>query len=256
MENTIEKMQEIGKLTKHYFISMPFEDLGKFEENFLEIDLFEDEKILFNKLNNEINLFFSYITGRYRIFKVSEIADFLNKFGVQKDDLVLITRKFVVINSEKIYYLNSYGKFYKESIIYKPYLLKIGNLKHSKNNLNKRDLLISTFEKIIENSELINAQLQKIKVDEKFVLEIIEEIGIRLAKDFIGISNERVWTKMEEEEKLNLVKTLNINNISDLLNFTNNIIAKAVAKESSSLGDILDKVSQRITEEIEWETLI
>jgi hypothetical protein len=252
MENRTEKIVEAKEffsdnktIEKKFVIFSKLGNIEKFEEGFFKVHLFEDEFILMNKYNhndNEYILFFNYVTDNYEIFRVSEIKEHLNILGFKDEDYVFISRNDVIINAEKTIYLNSYNKSRKETIIYKPLFLRIGGLKHYGLNKMKRDEIYKAFGEIINNEEQIWGKVKDKEVDKEVVIDVVEAFGIRVAKEILNITNERDW----KENKENYIS--HIKKFSDLLNLVNDLFVKGFNKKNLTLGNSLEKVSQKITD--------
>jgi len=252
MENTTatiigakEFFNEDRKIEKRFVIFVKLGNIEKFEEGFFKVHLFEDEFILFNDYkhnDNQYTLFFNYITDNYELFRVAEIKDKLSVLGFNDEDYVFVSRNDVIINSEKVIYLNSYNKSRKETIVYKPLFLRIGGLKHYSLNKVKRDEIYKAFGEIISNEEQIWGKVRDKEVEKEVVIDVVEAFGIRVAKEVLGITNERDW----KENKENYVS--HIKKFSDLLNLVNDIFVKGFTRKSLTLGNSIEKASQRITD--------
>ncbi len=120
----------IENLSKDFLYSIKLENIREFEDNLKFVHLFADEYLLVNEAEK---LFFGYFTSRYGLFKISDILDVLLT-GFDKNDILHITRYFVKLNGQKLLYINSYGGFYKENLIYKPALFAF-NKKHTIGNI-------------------------------------------------------------------------------------------------------------------------
>ncbi len=240
-----EFFSEDRDIEKKFVIFVKLGNIEKFEEGFFKVHLFEDEFILFNdyKYNDKrYTLFFNYVTDVYELFKVSEIKDKLSVFGFNEEDYVFVSKHDVIINSEKVIYLNSYSKSRRETIIYKPLFLKIGGLKHYSLNKLKRDEVYKAFGEVISNEEQIWGKVRDKKVEKEVVIDIVEAFGIRVAKEVLGITNERDW----KENKENYIA--HINKFSELLELTNSLFVKGFNRKTLTLGNSLEKVSQKITD--------
>jgi len=252
MENTTasiikakEFFAEDKNIEKKFVIFVKLGNIEKFENGFFKVHLFEDEFILFNKYKHNENdyiLFFNYVTDLYEVFRIGEIKDKLQVLGFKDEDYVFISRNDVIINAEKVIYLNSYNKSRKETIIYKPLFLRIGGLKHYGLNKIKRDEIYKMFGEIISNEEQVWGKVKDKEVEKEVVIDIVEEFGIRTAKEVLNITNERDW----KENKENYIS--HIKKFSDLLNLVNDLFVKGFNKKSLTLGNSLEKVSQKITD--------
>jgi len=246
--NIIKAKEFFGEdrsIEKKFVIFVKLGNIEKFEEGFFKVHLFEDEFILFNNYNhndNQYTLFFNYITDSYEIFKVGEIKEKLKVLGFNDEDYIFISRNDVIINSEKVIYLNSYSKSRKETIIYKPLFLKIGGLKHYGLNKLKRDEIYKAFGEIISNEEQIWGKVKDKEVEKEVVIDVVEAFGIRAAKEVLGITNERDW-KENKESYISHIKKF-----SDLLNLVNDLFVKGFNRKNLTLGNSLEKVSQKITD--------
>jgi len=243
-----EFFNEDRAIEKKFVIFVKLNNIEKFESGFFKVHLFEDEFILFNNYKNNDNeyvLFFNYITDNYELFRVAEIKDHLNVLGFNDDDYIFISRNDVIINSEKVIYLNSYNKSRKETIIYKPLFLKIGGLKHYGLNKIKREEVYKMFGEIIKNEEEIWGKVRDKEVEKEVVIDVVEAFGIRVAKEILNITNERDW----KENKENYVS--HIKKFSDLLNLVNDLFVKGFNKKNLTLGNSLEKASQKITDLIQ-----
>jgi len=232
-------------IEKKFVIFVKLDNIENFEKGFFKVHLFEDEFILFNDYRhneNNYTLFFNYITDNYELFRVGEIKEQLKVLGVNDDDYVFVSRNDVIINSEKIVYLNSYSKARKETIIYRPLFLKIGGLKHYGLNRIKRDEIYKAFGEIISNEEQIWGKVKDKEVEKEVVIDVVEAFGIRIAKEVLNITNERDW----KENKENYVS--HIKKFSDLLNLVNDLFVRGFNRKNLTLGNSLEKVSQKITD--------
>ncbi len=240
-----EFFNEDRAIEKRFVIFVKLGNIEKFEEGFFKVHLFEDEFIVFNDYrhnDNHYTLFFNYVTDSYELFRIGEIKDKLNVLGFGDEDYVFISRNDVIINSEKVIYLNSYSKARRETIIYKPLFLKIGGLKHYSLNKIKRDEIYKAFGEIISNEEQIWGKVKDKEVEKEVVIDVVEAFGIRVAKEVLGITNERDW----KENKENYIA--HIKKFSDLLNLVNDIFVKGFNRKSLTLGISIEKASQRITD--------
>jgi hypothetical protein len=232
-------------IEKKFVIFVKLNNIEKFESGFFRVHLFEDEFILFNNYKNNDNeyiLFFNYITDKYELFRVKEIMDHLKVLGFDDEDYVFISRNDVIINAEKVIYLNSYNKSRKETIIYRPLFIKIGGLKHYGLNKLKRDEIYKVFGEIINNEERIWGQVKEREVDKEVVIDVVEAFGIRVAKEVLNIVNERDWKEKKEDYVSHIKK------FSDLLNLVNTLFVRGLNRKSLTLGNALDRVSQKITD--------
>jgi len=240
-----EFFSEDKDIQKKYVIFVKLGNIEKFEDGFFKVHLFEDEFILFNSYKHndkEYILFFNYITDLYEVFRIGEIKDKLEVLGFKDEDYVFISRNDVIINSEKVIYLNSYNKSRKETIIYKPLFLKIGGLKHYGLNKMKRDEIYKAFGEIISNEEQIWGKVKDREVEKEVVIDIVEAFGVRVAKEVLHITNERDWKENKESYVSHIKK------FSDLLNLANDIFVKGFNRKNLTLGNSLEKVSQKITD--------
>ena len=255
-ENIIKAKEffaEDKNIEKKFVIFVKLGNIENFEKGFFKVHLFEDEFILFNNYKNNDNLytlFFNYVTDNYEIFRVGEIKDKLGVLGFSDNDYVFISRNDVIINSEKVIYLNSYNKSRKETIIYKPLFLKIGGLKHYNLNKMKRDEIYKAFGEIITNEEQIWGEVKDKEVEKEVVIDVVEAFGVRAAKEVLNIANERDW----KENKENYIA--HIKKFSDLLKLVNDIFVKGFNRKNLTLGNSLERVSQKITDLIQTYTSI
>jgi len=232
-------------IEKKFVIFVKLGNIENFEKGFFKVHLFEDEFILMNDYeynNNKYTLFFNYITDNYELFRVEEVRERLKVLGFNDEDYVFVSRNDVIINSEKVVYLNSYNKSRKETIIYKPLFLKIGGLKHYGLNKIKRDEIYKMFGEIISNEEQIWGKVKNKEVEKEVVIDIVEEFGVRIAKEVLNITNERDWRE-NKENYISHIKTF-----SDLLNLVNDLFVRGFNKKTLTLGNSLEKVSQKITD--------
>jgi hypothetical protein len=243
-----EFFSEDRVVEKRFTIFVKLGNVENFENGFFKVHLFEDEFILMNDYiynDNKYTLFFNYITDNYELFKIGDIKEHLKILGFNDNDYVFVSRNDVIINSEKVIYLNSYSKTRKEVIIYKPLFLRIGGLKHYGLNRIKRDEIYRVFGEIINNEESIWGKVKDKEVEKEVVIDVVEAFGVRVAKEVLGIKNERDW----KENKEKYVE--HINKFSELLGLVNDLFVKGFNRKSLTLGNSLEKVSQKITDLIQ-----
>ena len=204
-----ESLEIVKNLRKSFFYVLRVNNVKDFENDLVLINLFSDEYIL---AHNE-KLFFNYVTSRYGVFRFSELN--LNPL-FEPDNPVYISRYYFLTKNNTIYYVNSYSGIFKENIIYKPLLLNFST-KHTKNNVNKRDVykIINILE---ENKDVANTFLDQ-NVDDKDLEKFIKAFGPRSIKKALNS------VAKENEINAEFLKSY-ITNVRDMVQLAIDIVEK------------------------------
>lgn len=219
-----EAVNLVENLRKSFFYVLKVDNVKDFEDDLVFINLFSDEYILAHETEK---LFFNYVTSRYGVFKFSELDNINPLF--EPDNPVYISRYYFLTKNNTIYYVNSYSGMFKENIIYKPLLLNFST-KHTKNNVNKRDVykIINILE---ENKDVANTFLDQ-QVDEKDLDKFLKSFGPRVIKKALNT------TAKENEINAEFLKSY-ITNVRDMVQLAIDI----VEKNNESLNAIKGLVS-------------
>ena len=219
-----ESVNLVENLRKSFFYVLKVDNIKDFENDLVLINLFSDEYILAQESEK---LFFNYVTSRYGVFKFSELDNINPMF--ESDNPVYISRYYFLTKNNTIYYVNSYSGMFKENIIYKPILLNFST-KHTKNNVNKRDVykIINILE---ENKDIANTFLEQ-NVDDKDIEKFLNMFGPRVIKKTLDT------TAKENEINAEFLKSY-ITNVRDMIQLAINI----VEKNNESLNAIKGLVS-------------
>lgn len=204
-----ESLDIVKNLRKSFFYVLRVNNVKDFENDLVLINLFSDEYILAHETEK---LFFNYVTSRYGVFKFSELDNPL----FEPDNPVYISRYYFLTKNNTIYYLNSYSGIFKENIIYKPLLLNFST-KHTKNNVNKRDVykIINILE---ENKDVANTFLDQ-NVDDKDLEKFIKAFGPRAIKKALNS------VAKENEINAEFLKSY-ITNVRDMVQLAIDIVEK------------------------------
>lgn len=219
-----ESLDIVKNLRKSFFYVLRVNNVKDFENDLVLINLFSDEDILAHETEK---LFFNYVTSRYGVFKFSELDNINPLF--EPDNPVYISRYYFITRNDTIYYVNSYSGFFKENIIYKPLLLNFST-KHTKNNVNKRDVykIINILE---ENKDIANTFLEQ-NVDDKDLEKFIKAFGPRAIKKTLNSEAK------ENEINAEFLKSY-ITNVRDMIQ----LAIKIVEKNNESLNAVKGLVS-------------
>lgn len=206
-----ESLDIVKNLRKSFFYVLRVNNVKDFENDLVLINLFSDEYILAHETEK---LFFNYVTSRYGVFKFSELDNINPLF--EPDNPVYISRYYFLTKNNTIYYVNSYSGIFKENIIYKPLLLNFST-KHTKNNVNKRDVykIINILE---ENKDVANTFLDQ-NVDDKDLEKFIKAFGPRSIKKALNS------VAKENEINAEFLKSY-ITNVRDMVQFAIEIVEK------------------------------
>lgn len=206
-----ESLDIIRNLRKNFFYVLKVDNVKDFENDLILINLFSDEDILAHETER---LFFNYVTSRYGVFKFSELDNINPMF--EPDNPVYISRYYFLTKNNTIYYVNSYSGMFKENIIYKPLFLNFST-KHTKNNVNKRDVykIINILE---ENKDIANTFLEQ-NVDDKDLEKFIKNFGPRSIKKTLNSSAK------ENEINAEFLKSY-ITNVRDMIQLAIDIVEK------------------------------
>lgn len=206
-----ESLEIIKNLRKSFFYVLKVSNVSDFENGLALINLFSDEYML---VQEDEKLFFNYVTSRYGVFKFSELDNINPLF--EPDNPVYISRYYFLTKNNTIYYVNSYSGIFKENIIYKPLLLNFST-KHTKNNVNKRDVykIINILE---ENKDVANTFLDQ-QVDEKDLDKFLKSFGPRVIKKALNT------TAKESEINVEFLKSY-ITNVRDMVQLAIDIVEK------------------------------
>lgn len=206
-----ESLDIVKNLRKSFFYVLRVNNVKDFENDLVLINLFSDEDILAHETEK---LFFNYVTSRYGVFKFSELDNINPLF--EPDNPVYISRYYFITKNNTIYYVNSYSGMFKENIIYKPLLLNFST-KHTKNNVNKRDVykIINILE---ENKDVANTFLEQ-NVDDKDLEKFIKAFGPRSIKKTLNSAAK------ENEINAEFLKSY-ITNIRDMIQLAIDIVEK------------------------------
>lgn len=219
-----EAVNLVENLRKSFFYVLKVDNVKDFENDLVFINLFSDEYILAQESEK---LFFNYVTSRYGVFKFSELDNINPIF--EPDNPVYISRYYFLTRNDTIYYVNSYSGMFKENIIYKPLLLNFST-KHTKNNVNKRDVykIINVLE---ENKDVANTFLEQ-EVDDKDIERFLKVFGPRVIKKALNS------VAKESEINVEFLKSY-ITNVRDMVQLAIDI----VEKNNESLNAIKGLVS-------------
>lgn len=206
-----ESLDIVKNLRKSFFYVLRVNNVKDFENDLVLINLFSDEYILAHETEK---LFFNYVTSRYGVFKFSELDNINPLF--EPDNPVYISRYYFLTKNNTIYYVNSYSGIFKENIIYKPLLLNFST-KHTKNNVNKRDVykIINILE---ENKDVANTFLDQ-NVDDKDLEKFIKAFGPRSIKKALNS------VAKENEINAEFLKSY-ITNVKDMVQLAIEIVEK------------------------------
>lgn len=206
-----ESLDIVKNLRKSFFYVLRVNNVKDFENDLVLINLFSDEYILAHETEK---LFFNYVTSRYGVFKFSELDNINPLF--EPDNPVYISRYYFLTKNNTIYYVNSYSGIFKENIIYKPLLLNFST-KHTKNNVNKRDVykIINILE---ENKDVANTFLDQ-NVDDKDLEKFIKAFGPRSIKKALNS------VAKENEINAEFLKSY-ITNVRDMVQLAIEIVEK------------------------------
>lgn len=206
-----ESLDIVKNLRKSFFYVLRVNNVKDFENDLVLINLFSDEYILAHETEK---LFFNYVTSRYGVFKFSELDNINPLF--EPDNPVYISRYYFLTKNNAIYYVNSYSGIFKENIIYKPLLLNFST-KHTKNNVNKRDVykIINILE---ENKDVANTFLDQ-NVDDKDLEKFIKAFGPRSIKKALNS------VAKENEINAEFLKSY-ITNVRDMVQLAIEIVEK------------------------------
>lgn len=224
-----ESLDIVKNLRKSFFYVLRVNNVKDFENDLVLINLFSDEYILAHETEK---LFFNYVTSRYGVFKFSELDNINPLF--EPDNPVYISRYYFLTKNNTIYYVNSYSGIFKENIIYKPLLLNFST-KHTKNNVNKRDVykIINILE---ENKDVANTFLDQ-NVDDKDLEKFIKAFGPRSIKKALNS------VAKENEINAEFLKSY-ITNVRDMVQLAIEIVEK---NESLSAVKGLVSTSEEFT---------
>lgn len=175
-----DSLELVTNLTKDFYYVIDLGKIEEFENDLVFVNLFQDEYILAHRTEK---LFFGYFTSRYGLFKLTDIKDVLNT-AFTDDTPLGITRYFSRLNGDKLMYVNSYGGYFKETLIYKPLLFNFSK-KHTKGNIVKRNLY--EIVKIMEENADVVSEFRNTEVSEVELKEIFEEFGPRVIKKTLNI---------------------------------------------------------------------
>lgn len=219
-----ESLDIVKNLRKSFFYVLRVNNVKDFENDLVLINLFSDEYILAHETEK---LFFNYVTSRYGVFKFSELDNINPLF--EPDNPVYISRYYFLTKNNTIYYVNSYSGIFKENIIYKPLLLNFST-KHTKNNVNKRDVykIINILE---ENKDVANTFLDQ-NVDDKDLEKFIKAFGPRSIKKALNS------VAKENEINAEFLKSY-ITNVRDMVQ----LAIEIVEKNNESLNAVKGLVS-------------
>lgn len=219
-----ESLDIVKNLRKSFFYVLRVNNVKDFENDLVLINLFSDEYILAHETEK---LFFNYVTSRYGVFKFSELDNINPLF--EPDNPVYISRYYFLTKNNTIYYVNSYSGIFKENIIYKPLLLNFST-KHTKNNVNKRDVykIINILE---ENKDVANTFLDQ-NVDDKDLEKFIKAFGPRSIKKALNS------VAKENEINAEFLKSY-ITNVKDMVQ----LAIEIVEKNNESLNAVKGLVS-------------
>lgn len=219
-----ESLDIVKNLRKSFFYFLRVNNVKDFENDLVLINLFSDEYILAHETEK---LFFNYVTSRYGVFKFSELDNINPLF--EPDNPVYISRYYFLTKNNTIYYVNSYSGIFKENIIYKPLLLNFST-KHTKNNVNKRDVykIINILE---ENKDVANTFLDQ-NVDDKDLEKFIKAFGPRSIKKALNS------VAKENEINAEFLKSY-ITNVRDMVQ----LAIEIVEKNNESLNAVKGLVS-------------
>ena len=219
-----EAVNLVENLRKHFFYVLKVDNVKDFEDDLVLINLFSDEYILAQESER---LFFNYVTSRYGVFKFSELDNINPMF--EPDNPVYISRYYFLTKNNTIYYVNSYSGMFKENIIYKPLLLNF-SMKHTRNNINKRDVykIINVLE---ENKDVANTFLEQ-EIDDKDIERFLKVFGPRVIKKAINS------VAKESEINAEFLKSY-ITNVRDMIQ----LAIEIVEKNNESLNAVKGLVS-------------
>ncbi|AZU97741.1 hypothetical protein PGDDIFCJ_00112 [Thermus phage YS40_Isch] len=219
-----ESLDIVKNLRKSFFYVLRVNNVKDFENGLALINLFSDEYMI---VQEDEKLFFNYVTSRYGVFKFSELDNINPIF--EPDNPVYISRYYFLTKNDTIYYVNSYSGMFKENIIYKPLLLNFST-KHTKNNVNKRDVykIINVLE---ENKDVANTFLEQ-EVDDKDIERFLKVFGPRVIKKALNS------VAKESEINVEFLKSY-VTNVRDMIQLAIDI----VEKNNESLNAIKGLVS-------------
>lgn len=228
-----EKLDLVENLTKYFSHITTLDKMKEFENGIISINLFSDVNIICH----ETGFYFNVVSGRYYPFLVSEVKELLEGL-LNDDDNVFINRYHVLVQNDKIFYINSYSGFFKETIIYKPLLLNF-SIKHTMRNSQKRKI-VEIFNKLENESALIE-MFQNSELTENDYKLIYDNIGVRAIKDALNLDIK------QSEIDVDVLKG-HIRTWKDAIEF----LLKVVEKSQDSYNNIkgLVEISKEVTKQL------
>ncbi|MEM0333150.1 MAG: hypothetical protein QXX30_01655 [Candidatus Aenigmatarchaeota archaeon] len=230
--------KEIRNLKDDYVVELSLDTIPDFESGIVRTNIFSDKYIYYQR---DLGLFLTFASSRFALFKVSDILHVLKELF--NEPKVYVNNNFIKIYSDKLTYVNSYTKTYKEVLRYNPLLLNIINLKHTIKNINKRAIVdvVNELDKRINDIDF-NQKLD----DEDYEL-FISELGPRqIVKGLnLAISERELSAEYLKELRImenlgEFISTVNTihnkfpNNISverGITNLSKNVIYKFIDKK-------------------------
>lgn len=209
--------KEIRNLKDDYVVELSLDTIPDFESGIVRTNIFSDKYIYYQR---DLGLFLTFASSRFALFKVSDILHVLKELF--NEPKVYVNNNFIKIYSDKLTYVNSYTKTYKEVLRYNPLLLNIINLKHTIKNINKRAIVdvVNELDKRINDIDF-NQKLD----DEDYEL-FISELGPRQIVKGLNLAISERELSVEHLKELRIMENLGefISTINTIHNkFPNNI---------------------------------
>lgn len=228
-----EKLELVENLTKYFSHATTLNKMKEFEEGIISVNLFSDVNIICH----EAGFYFNVVSGRYYPFLVSEAKELLGGL-LKDDDNVFINRYQVVVQNDKVLYINSYSGFFKETIIYKPLLLNF-SAKHTIKNSEKRKV-IEVLSKLENESNFIE-MFQNSELTENDYKLIYDNIGVRAIKDALNLNLKQ--TEIDVDVLKGHLRTW-----KDAIEF----LLKVVEKSQDSYNNVkgLVEISKEVTKQL------
>lgn len=230
--------KEVRNLKDDYIVELSLDNIPDFEAGIVRTNIFSDKYIYYQR---DLGLFLTFASSRFALFKVSDILHVLKELF--EEPKVYVNNNFIKIYSDKLTYVNSYTRTYKETLRYNPLLLNVVNLKHTIKNINKRAIVdvVSELDKRtndIDFSQKLEDDDYELFINELGPRQIVRGLNLNISERELSTEYLKELRIMENlGEFIAAVNTIHNkfpNNISverGITNLSKNVIYKFIDKK-------------------------